>query len=129
MIVCADNLVEFSDAIQATFPKTKVQKCIIHQIRNSIRFVGYKDLKAVTTDLKPIYKASTEELALEALRCIFITLLSDKKVFKYFLTSVLEESFGVPKFTKRIPVLFKIIHCLSNSIMDHVRFEPFIKRL
>lgn len=39
----------------------------MHQIRNSIRFVGYKDLKAVTTDLKPIYKASTEELALEAL--------------------------------------------------------------
>nr|WP_270705633.1 transposase [Enterococcus faecalis] len=129
MIVCADNLVEFSDAIQATFPKTKVQKCIVHQIRNSIRFVGYKDLKAVTTDLKPIYKASTEELALEALRCIFITLLSDKKAFKYFRTSVLEESFGVPQFTKRIPVLFKIIHCLSNSIMDHVRFEPFIKRL
>ncbi len=124
MIVCADNLVEFSDAIQATFPKTKVQKCIVHQIRNSIRFVGYKDLKAVTTDLKPIYKASTEELALEALRCIFITLLSDKKVFKYFLTSVLEESFGVPKFTKRIPVLFKIIHYLSNSIIDHDEFEP-----
>lgn len=62
-----DNLVEFSDAIQAIFPKIEVQKCIVHQIRNSIRFVGFKDLKAVTTDLKPIYKASTEELALEAL--------------------------------------------------------------
>ncbi|EOH76019.1 IS256 family transposase [Enterococcus malodoratus] len=67
LIACTDNLVGFSDAIQATFPKTEVQKCIVHQIRNSIRFVGYKDLKAVTTDLKPIYKASTEELALEAL--------------------------------------------------------------
>ncbi|WP_429975584.1 IS256 family transposase [Enterococcus sp. DIV0086] len=67
LIACTDNLVGFSDAIQATFPKTEVQKCIVHQIRNSIRFVGYKDLKAITTDLKPIYKASTEELALEAL--------------------------------------------------------------
>lgn len=67
LIACTDNLVGFSDAIQATFPKTEVQKCIVHQIRNSIRFVGYKDLKTVTTDLKPIYKASTEELALEAL--------------------------------------------------------------
>ena len=49
LIACTDSLVGFSDAIQATFPKTEVQKCIVHQIRNSIRFVGYKDLKAVTT--------------------------------------------------------------------------------
>lgn len=67
LIACTDNLNGFSEAIQATFPQTEVQKCIVHQIRNSIRFVGYKDLKAVTADLKPIYKASTEELALEAL--------------------------------------------------------------
>lgn len=67
LIACTDNLNGFSEAIQATFPQTEVQKCIVHQIRNSISFVGYKDLKAVTADLKPIYKASTEELALEAL--------------------------------------------------------------
>lgn len=67
LIACTDNLNGFSVAIQATFPQTEVQKCIVHQIRNSIRFVGYKDLKVVTADLKPIYKASTEELALEAL--------------------------------------------------------------
>lgn len=67
LIACTDNLNGFSEAIQATFPQTEIQKCVVHQIRNSIRFVGYKDLKAVTADLKPIYKASTEELALEAL--------------------------------------------------------------
>lgn len=66
-IACTDNLNGFSKAIQATFPQMEVQKFIVHQIRNSIRFVGYKDLKAVTADLKPIYKASTEESALEAL--------------------------------------------------------------
>lgn len=67
LIACTDNLNGFSEAIQATFPNTEVQKCIVHQIRNSLRFVGYKDLKSVTTDLKPIYKAITEDQALEAL--------------------------------------------------------------
>lgn len=67
LIACTDNLKGFSEAIQAAFPETEVQKCIVHQIRNSVRFVGYKDLKTVTADLKPIYKASTEEQALEAL--------------------------------------------------------------
>lgn len=67
LIACTDNLTGFSEAIQATFPQTEIQKCIIHQIRSSLRFVGYKDLKAVTADLKLIYKASTEDLALEAL--------------------------------------------------------------
>lgn len=67
LIACTDNLNGFSEAIEATFPQTEIQKCIVHQIRNSIRFVGYKDLKSVTADLKPVYKAATEELALEAL--------------------------------------------------------------
>lgn len=67
LIACTDNLTGFSEAIQATFPQTDIQKCIVHQIRNSLRFVGYKELKAVTQDLKPIYKALTEEAALEAL--------------------------------------------------------------
>ncbi|EOI53640.1 IS256 family transposase [Enterococcus gilvus] len=67
LIAYTDNFKGLSEAIEATFPQTEVQKCIVHQIRNSIRFVGYKDLKAVTSDLKPIYKVPTEELALEAL--------------------------------------------------------------
>lgn len=67
LIACTDNLIGFSEAIHASFPETEVQKCIVHQIRNSLRFVGYKDLKSVTSDLKPIYQAATEELGLEAL--------------------------------------------------------------
>lgn len=51
LIACTDNLNGFSEAIQATFPETEVQKCVVHQIRNSVKFVGYKDLKTVTTDL------------------------------------------------------------------------------
>jgi putative transposase len=50
----------FSQAIAACYPETEIQKCIIHQIRNSTRYVSYKDLKKVTADLKPIYKVVTE---------------------------------------------------------------------
>ncbi|MCD1259292.1 IS256 family transposase [Paenibacillus athensensis] len=64
LIVCVDNLSGFSQAISASYPKTEIQTCIIHQIRNSTRYVSYKDLKKVTADLKPIYKAATEESAL-----------------------------------------------------------------
>lgn len=64
LIICVDNLSGFSEAIAACYPKTEIQKCIIHQIRNSTRYVSYKDLKKVTADLKPIYKAATEEGAL-----------------------------------------------------------------
>lgn len=64
LIICVDNLSGFSEAIVACYPKTEIQKCIIHQIRNSTRYVSYKDLKKVTADLKPIYKAATEEGAL-----------------------------------------------------------------
>jgi transposase-like protein len=64
LITCVDNLTGFSQAIAACYPQTEIQKCIIHQIRNSTRFVSYKDLKKVTAALKPIYKAATEEAAL-----------------------------------------------------------------
>ncbi|WP_281884140.1 IS256 family transposase [Paenibacillus sp. YYML68] len=64
LITCVDNLTGFSQAISACYPQTEIQKCIIHQIRNSTRYVSYKDLKKVTADLKPIYKATTEEAAL-----------------------------------------------------------------
>ncbi len=67
LITSVDGLSGFVDAINVAFPKTEVQRCIIHQIRSSIRYVSYKDVKQFTTDLKPIYKAPTEETALCAL--------------------------------------------------------------
>ncbi len=56
-IACHDNLIGLSDAINAVFPKTRNQLCIIHQIRNSCKFVPYKDRKEICTDLKKIYGA------------------------------------------------------------------------
>lgn len=64
LIICVDNLKGFSEAIAASYPHTEIQKCIIHQIRNSIKYVSYKDLKKVTSALRPIYTAPTEEAAL-----------------------------------------------------------------
>lgn len=61
LIACRDNLSGFSSAIEATFPKTEQQLCIIHQIRNSTKYVSYKDLKPVMADLKLIYGAPTLE--------------------------------------------------------------------
>ena len=67
LIACVDGLKGFPDAITAAFPKTQVQLCIVHMVRNSIRYVPWKDYKAVTADLKRIYQSATEEEALLAL--------------------------------------------------------------
>ena len=64
LIASVDGLQGFVEAINAAFPKTEIQRCIVHLIRSSTRYVSWKDLKEFTQDLKPIYKAATEELAL-----------------------------------------------------------------
>ena len=69
LIACTDNLTGMSDAISAVYPKCEHQLCIVHQIRNSLKFVSYKDRKKLAADLKPIYQAITEEEAQEALEC------------------------------------------------------------
>ena len=67
LVACTDNLKGFPEAIEAIFPRTDVQGCIVHQIRNTLRYVGYKELPAVLADMKTIYKAKDEQAALEAL--------------------------------------------------------------
>lgn len=67
MIVSVDGLSGFSDAIHAVFPLAEIQRCIVHQIRYSTKFISYKDKKAFMADLKRVYKADTEDLALIAL--------------------------------------------------------------
>ena len=63
LIACIDGLTGFAQAIAAVFPETEIQHCIIHQIRNTTKYVSYKDLKALMADLKRVYTASTEEIA------------------------------------------------------------------
>ena len=65
LIFCVDGLNGFKEAIGATFPFAKIQRCIIHKIRSSMKYVPYKDKKAFVTDLKSIYMAVTESEAME----------------------------------------------------------------
>ncbi len=67
LIACVDGLKGFPDAINTAFPETQIQLCIVHMVRNSVKYVPWKDYKAVTTDLKKIYQSSTEDEALLAL--------------------------------------------------------------
>jgi transposase-like protein len=67
LIACMDGLTGFPEAVRAVYPDTRVQLCIVHMIRNSTKFVSYKDLKKVCADLKVVYTAATEAVARNAL--------------------------------------------------------------
>jgi len=67
LIVCVDGLTGFNNAIEAVYPRSEIQQCIIHQIRSTTRFVSYKDIKALMADLKTVYAAVDEETALRQL--------------------------------------------------------------
>lgn len=67
LIACVDGLTGFPQAIEAVFPQTEIQQCIIHQIRNTTKFVSYKEIKSLMVDLKRVYAAPTEEVALAEL--------------------------------------------------------------
>lgn len=60
LIACVDGQKGFPEAIQAEYPHTKIQLCIVHRVRNSLKYVSWKDYKAVTADLKRIYQSATE---------------------------------------------------------------------
>ncbi|VHP65312.1 transposase mutator type [Clostridioides difficile] len=67
LITSVDGLVGFSDAIKAVFPDTEIQRCVVHQIRNTLNYVSYKNRKEFAKDLKKVYAAITEEVALSEL--------------------------------------------------------------
>jgi putative transposase len=67
LIACVDGLKGFPDAISAAYPQAQIQLCIVHMVRNAMKYVPWKDYKAVTADLKRIYQSATEEEALQAL--------------------------------------------------------------
>ena len=68
LIICADGLSGIKETIAAAFPKTEYQRCIVHRVRNTLKYVPDKDWKVFATDLKNIYHAPDEKKALEALR-------------------------------------------------------------
>nr|WP_054791850.1 IS256 family transposase [Lacrimispora sphenoides] len=64
MIACVDGLTGFPQAIEAVYPETEIQQCIIHQIRNTTKFISYKEINPLMADLKRVYGAPTEETAI-----------------------------------------------------------------
>ena len=78
MVICADGLSGIKEAITTAFPNIEYQRCIVHQVRNTLKYVPDKDRKTFATDLKTIYHASTEEKAREAL-----DIVNDKWTPKY----------------------------------------------
>ena len=64
LIACVDGLKGFPDAINTVYPDTHIQLCIIHMVRNSLKYVSWKDYKAVTADLKKVYQSVTEDAVL-----------------------------------------------------------------
>ena len=64
LILCADGLSGMKDAVTVAFPKTEYQRCIVHQVRNTLRYIPDKDKKLFANDLKSIYQAQSEKIAL-----------------------------------------------------------------
>ena len=105
LIASVDGLTGFVEAINTAFPKTEVQRCIIHQIRSSTRYVSYKDLKEFTRDLKPIYRASSERSGLAAL-------------------DDLEKKWGA-----KYPVSVKSWRNNWNELATFFKYSPLIRKL
>jgi hypothetical protein len=105
LIACTDNLTGMSEAISAVYPKCEHQLCIVHQIRNSLKYVSYKDRKELVSDLKPVYQGSTEEEALLRL-----------------------EEFAL-KWDKRYPQISKSWYHNWANLVIFMQYPPSIKKI
>jgi putative transposase len=105
LIACHDNLPGFANALATVFPKTENQLCIIYMIRNSTKYVSYKDLKALMANLKEIYSAVSEEAALYAL-----------------------EEFA-EKWNSKYPQIYKMWETNWRDIAGFFKYPPEMRRL
>jgi putative transposase len=105
LIACIDNLNGFAEAIQSTFPKVEVQSCIVHQIRNSLKYVASKDQKPFLRDLKEVYRATTKELAEQQL-------------------DALDKTWG-----KKYPLVINSWRNNWPKLSTYFKYDPAIRRL
>jgi len=105
LIACVDGLKGFPEAIAAEYPQTKIQLCVVHMVRNSLKYVSWKDYKAITADLKQIYKAPTEDAALLEL-----------------------ERFG-EKWDEQYPQISKSWHSHWPNLITLFEYPPDIRRV
>ena len=126
-LFCVDGLKGFREAIAAVYPKAQMQRCIIHQIRYSTRFVGYKDIKQLMADLKLVYKAVTEEEALSNLMAF-----KDKWGKKYpscvktweDTWDILNTFFAYPPEVRKIIYTTNIIEGLNRQFRQVTKNKP-----
>jgi len=104
LIACMDGLTGFPEAVRSIFPNTRVQLCIVHMVRNSTKFVSYKDLKKVCADLKTIYSANTEAAGRDAL-----------------------EGFG-KNWDKKYPMIYKSWVQHWEDLSEFFKYPPEIRR-
>ena len=104
LIACMDGLTGFPEAVRSIYPNTRVQLCIVHMVRNSTKFVSYKDLKKVCADLKTIYSANTEEAGHDAL-----------------------EDFG-KKWNDKYPMIYKSWEQHWGDLSEFFKYPPEIRR-
>ena len=104
-VACIDNLKGFGDAIEDLFPQTDVQLCLVHQMRNSMKYITERDMKPMVRDLKKIYKAINTEMA-----AIYLQEAEEKWGAKY-------------------PVVFKSWHHNWNRLTNFFQYPPALRRL
>lgn len=104
-IACIDNLSGFGDAIEDLFPKTEVQLCLVHQMRNSAKYVSHANLREVMKDLKAIYQAPTEAKGLDALEL------------------------ARAKWDKKYPAIFRSWDKNWDRLANIYKYSPHLKRL
>ena len=124
LIACVDGLKGFPEAIESIFPNTEVQLCVVHQIRNSLKYVGSKNQKEFMTDLKRIYKASTKDLAASEL-----DILADKWNDKYpiVITSWRNNWERLSQFFKYPEDIRRIIYTTNTIEAVHRQFRKLTK--
>src|SRR5215469_16135581 len=104
LIACMDGLSGFPEAVRAVYPETRIQLCIVHMIRNSTKFISYKDLKKVCADLKAVYSANTEAAARDAL-----------------------EDFG-KKWDDKYPMIYKSWDSHWGDLCEFFKYPPEIRK-
>ena len=124
LISSIDGLPGFSEAIRAVFPKTEVQRCIVHQIRNTLNGVPWKDKKAFASDLKSIYTSPTEESGYKALE-----LVEEKwgSRYGYTLRSWKENWSELSTFFKYTPEIRKIMYTTNSVESLHMQLRKVSK--
>lgn len=118
LVFCVDGLSGFKEAIAAVYPYAKIQRCIIHQLRSSTRYISYKDLKAFVADIKRVYSAVNEEEALEYL------LIAKEKWEKKYPNAIktwednwdnLNTFFAFPEYIRKIMYTTNAIESLNSQ--------------